>query len=114
MGHIGVEKQGIAGHQPIDHVAMPVADFPLKHIQKLDSFMLKDRKDIGSLNQGDEIRLDDERAVARMSKKLILVPCPCSPSLDFETFPRPDESRVPHPLQASEQRSNGHLQSARQ
>src|SRR5215216_4207626 len=109
MGHIGIEKQGIPGHQPIDHVAVPVADLPLKHVQKLDSFMLEDRKDVGSLGQGDEIRLDDQRAVASMSKKLILVPCPCPPPLDFETFPCPDEGRVPHLLEASEQRCNRHL-----
>src|SRR5918994_6237951 len=103
MGHIGVEKQGIARHQPIDHVAMPVADFPFKHIQKLDSLMLEHRKDIGCLSQGDEVRLDDQWAVARMSKKLILVPCPGSPALDLETFSRPDERRVAHLLEASEQ-----------
>src|SRR5215210_1256639 len=43
--------------------------------------MLEHRKNIGSLSQGNEIRLDDQRPVARMPKKLILMPCPCSPAL---------------------------------
>src|SRR6185295_1679332 len=114
MGHIGIEEQRIAWREQIDHIAMPIAHFPLEHIQKLDSLMLEHRKDVGGLRQGNEVGLHDQGAVARMSKKLILMPRPRSPALDFQAFPCPDERRVTHLLEASEQRCYRNLERPRQ
>jgi len=66
MWHVGVEIERISGRKNIGSPTVVVTDLSFKHIKELCTRMLKQRKYVRFLGQGNQVGLDHDSPVGRM------------------------------------------------
>jgi hypothetical protein len=86
---------------------MAVGNLALQHIKEFEPGMLEDGEDIGLVGQGDEVGLDDERTMRRVTEQLVLVAGAGAAALDGEALSRLDEGRLVGLLEGAEKRRHG-------
>lgn len=90
MRRIGVKKQRITGFQSVNFAPVPIAKLSLKHIDRLDPFVLKRGKHIGRFSQRDQVGFNNDTAGVRsdVTQQLVLMASTRAFALHFDTTTR--------------------------
>jgi hypothetical protein len=87
VGSIGVEKKRVTRFQGVGFVGMTVSNPTLKHINQFGTRVLKHRKHLGLIIDGNQLWLDVVGLANRMTQQLILMASAGTTALDRQAFP---------------------------